>query len=92
MLNEHGFKILKLWKCATDMKITCVMDESVKKIAFKNSEEHKKVRRAVKRSDIKYKIFRFIKKIIYLPLSDKNRGKANQAITYFIKKIRSFRK
>ncbi|MCK4553856.1 class I SAM-dependent methyltransferase [Candidatus Parcubacteria bacterium] len=88
MLNKHGFKNLKFWKCATDMKIICAMDESVKKIAFKNSEEYKKVRRAVKRSDIKYKIFRFIKKILYIFLNENQKIMANNAITRLLKRFK----
>lgn len=92
VLNKYGFKVLKLWKCVADMKVVCEIGELDKKIIFENIEEREKIKQAILRNDIKYKILRTIRAIIYSPLSEQNRKRGNRIITNLLRKIRHARK
>jgi 2-polyprenyl-3-methyl-5-hydroxy-6-metoxy-1,4-benzoquinol methylase len=92
MLKKNGFKVLKLWKCLVDMKVVCEIGEPDKEIAFENKEEQKKVKRAISKSDRKYKILKAIRKIIYSPLNERNRERGNRIVTNLLRKIRQARK
>ena len=83
-LNKHGFKIIKLWKCKTDMKAACVVDKDIKLENFSNNEA-RKIAEKIKAVNRKYKILRFTKKVIYAPLSGVQREKINKIIFNFRK-------
>lgn len=92
MLEKNGFKVLKLWRCLVDMKVVCEIGEPDKEIAFENSGEREKIKRAIYQNDRKYKILRSIRKVIYLLLSKRNREQGNRIVTNLLRKIRQVRK
>ncbi|MFH1822126.1 MAG: class I SAM-dependent methyltransferase, partial [Patescibacteria group bacterium] len=79
MFNKHKFKIIKLWQCATDMKVICQYDKSLKINDFYNQELNLVKKRIIK-MDKKYKILRFIKRVVYFPLNSTQRERINKLI------------
>ncbi|MFH1426995.1 MAG: class I SAM-dependent methyltransferase [Patescibacteria group bacterium] len=79
MLNKHGFKIIKLWQCATDMKVICQFEKNLAVNDFYNQELNIVKKRIIK-MDKKYKILRFIKRVVYFPLNSDQRERINKII------------
>lgn len=92
MLEKNGFKVLKLWKCLMDMKVVCEIGEPDNEIIFKNEKEREEIKRAILQNDRKYRILRTIRKIVYSPLSKRNREKGNRITANLLRKMRQLRK
>ncbi len=78
LLAKHGFRILKLWRTKSDMRLVCVPDAGAAATSFDNAE-YADVMAATERVEKKYALLRRVKNVTSRVLNQEQLARVSKA-------------
>jgi 2-polyprenyl-3-methyl-5-hydroxy-6-metoxy-1,4-benzoquinol methylase len=88
MLEKNGFKVDEVYRDKFDIKVVCSLDqESASGLSFKNNEIAI-IKRALLFYNLRFKVLRFFKRVIFTFISKKNQKKISALAAKILRKLK----